>query len=102
MCPTRSRAVTRRWAEPDEVILAVEVARTSIRTDLGPKARQYAGWGAAEYWVLDLNERVVVVHTDPGDDGYRSVTRRTGRDAVGFRCSDRVMAAEDLLTVPSA
>ena len=46
---------------------------TSIRYDLGRKARDYGGWGTLEYWVVDLARRVVVVHTRPSDAGYGSV-----------------------------
>jgi Uma2 family endonuclease len=43
-------------------LLAVEVADSSLRLDVGPKARLYAETGIPEYWVVDLNAKVTLVH----------------------------------------
>jgi Uma2 family endonuclease len=51
----------------------IEVAVSSIRKDLGFKARLYAAAGVAEYWVIDANVDAVVIHLEPSDDGYRSI-----------------------------
>lgn len=59
----------------------IEVSVSSLARDLGPKASLYASAGIAEYWVVDLRGRRVVVHRDPTDDGYGSVleVRDNGR-----------------------
>ena len=44
---------------PADILLLVEVADTTLRTDLGRKARIYASGGVTEYWVVDLNQRVL-------------------------------------------
>jgi Uma2 family endonuclease len=90
-----------RWADPEEVILAVEVSLTSLRNDLGPKAVAYARWGAPAYWVLDLVHDTLVVHTDPSQDGYRSVARLRSDDEVRFPGVDRVICAADLFGMPT-
>lgn len=41
------------------VALLVEIAASTIRFDLNPKAAIYAAAGVPEYWVVDLNARVV-------------------------------------------
>jgi Uma2 family endonuclease len=91
-----------RWANADEVILAVEVSLTSLRTDLGPKATQYARWGISVYWVLDLAKDELVVHTDPSPDGYRSITRLRGDDDIQFPGAERVMCVAELFETPRA
>lgn len=55
------------------LFLAVEIADTSIRTDLGAKRRDYAEAFVPHYWVVDLNTRTTHVMTDPrgGDYGQR-------------------------------
>lgn len=53
-----------RHARPERAVLAIEVARTSLRLDLGRKARLYARHGVEEYWVVDLTDRAVHVHRD--------------------------------------
>lgn len=55
-----------------DILLLVEVADTTLRTDLGRKARIYASGGVIEYWVIDLNNRVVYVHREPAAGSYAS------------------------------
>lgn len=43
----------------DSVRLLVEVADTTLDHDLGRKAAMYASARVAEYWVVDLNGRVI-------------------------------------------
>lgn len=47
------------------VLLAVEVSDTTQGDDYGPKVTLYARAGVAEYWVLDLARRVLVVFHTP-------------------------------------
>jgi len=61
-------------ATPQDILLLVEVADKTLRTDLGRKARIYASAGIAEYWVIDLNAQTVYVHRSPLDGAYRSRT----------------------------
>ena len=67
---------------PDDVLLLIEVADSSIRTDLGWKARIYAAAGVREYWVIDLSRRRIVTHAAPDGERYTTVARRTGADTV--------------------
>jgi Uma2 family endonuclease len=68
-----------RAALPTTALLVVEVADTSRAHDLGAKSVVYARAGIPEYWVLDLVERRIVVHTEPRPDGYAGLrTLRAG------------------------
>ena len=62
-------------AHPSTAHLVVEVAQSSLPFDLDTKARLYARAGIADYWVVDLAAAEVVVHRDPRDGVYRSITR---------------------------
>lgn len=53
---------SRRHPRGDELVLIVEVADSSSRFDLTVKADLYARAGVPEYWVLDLQRRVLVIH----------------------------------------
>ncbi len=55
-----------------------EVADTSLEFDTGTKARLDAAAGIADYWVVDLASRTVIVFRDPR--GGRYETRSTFRD----------------------
>ena len=61
-----------RQPGPDDILLLVEVADSSLADD-----RQLATWvygpaGIPVYWIVNLVHRQVEVYTDPGPDGYRS------------------------------
>ena len=57
-------------ASGSDVLMAVEIAETTLARDLGPKAFEYARADIATYWVVDLDGRVVHVMTEPGENGY--------------------------------
>jgi Uma2 family endonuclease len=56
---------------PSDVALLVEVAQSSLPFDLGRKLRLYAGAGIPEYWVLDIEHQLVLVHREPVGQQYR-------------------------------
>jgi Uma2 family endonuclease len=53
------------------VLLAIEVADTSLRYDLGRKIGIYAAWGIPEVWVIDAATLVTHVFRKLGSEGYR-------------------------------
>jgi Uma2 family endonuclease len=58
---------------PSSAVLVVEVALTSKDRDLRTKPTVYAP-AVQEYWVVDLERQVVVVHRQPSAGGYGEVT----------------------------
>ena len=57
-----------RWSQADRMLLAIEILSPgSARHDRVTKRRFYARVGVPEYWVVDLDARVVE-RTRPGDD----------------------------------
>jgi Uma2 family endonuclease len=52
------------------VALVVEVSDTTLATDLGRKAALYARHGIPEYWVADIEGRVIHQMWGPGEEGY--------------------------------
>jgi Uma2 family endonuclease len=59
---------------PDDILLLIEVADTSLRYDLTTKAALYASYAIAEYWVIDLNSDTVIRHQEPVDGAYQRTT----------------------------
>jgi len=55
------------------VALVVEIADSSVTHDLGRKASVYAGYGLAEYWVIDLKTRRTHVLTRPEEGVYAQI-----------------------------
>lgn len=58
---------------PEDVLLLVEVAESSLKYDRGLKRALYAEAGIAEYWVVNLVDSVIEVYTDPVEGKYQSV-----------------------------
>lgn len=61
----------RRLPGPEDVVLVVEVSDTTLGYDKNIKLPLYAAVGIPEAWVVDLQNRQVEVHTNPGPDGYQ-------------------------------
>lgn len=72
----RPRAVSysRAHPTPEDVLLAIEVADTTVRFDRIVKARLYARAAIAEFWLADLPTETLVVHRSPRPEGYTEVT----------------------------
>lgn len=56
---------------PDEVLLVIEVADSSLRYDLEVKAPLYAKSRIPEYWVVDVADRKLHVFREPNESGYQ-------------------------------
>lgn len=50
---------------PADVFLLAEVSDSTLARDRDVKAPLYARHGIAEYWIVDLQARTVLVHRDP-------------------------------------
>ncbi len=67
---------------PGEVLLIVEVARTSLAYDTGLKARTYARLGVREYWVVNAVTLETTVFREPASGGYGSTAKIPVTDTV--------------------
>jgi Uma2 family endonuclease len=77
-------------AHPSHPALTVEVAETSLVIDRQHKGSLYARAGLADYWVLNLVDRVLEVYRDPVADSAAPFGWRYARREV-FEASARVM-----------
>ncbi len=69
-----------RDAHPSRPVLVVEVSESRLRFDRADKAAIYARAGVADYWIVNLVDRVLEVHRDPAPSAegagrweYRSI-----------------------------
>lgn len=65
-----------------DVLLAIEVAASSMAYDRGLKARIYARHGVRELWVVDAATRVTWVHQRPDADGQWGSIEKFAPDAT--------------------
>src|SRR5437763_1735105 len=57
-----------------QVLLAIEVADSSLNYDSGRKAQIYAALGVREYWVINAVTLATLVHRGPSAAGYGEMT----------------------------
>jgi Uma2 family endonuclease len=50
--------------------LLAEVSSSTLDTDLGRKLKLYAAAGVPEYWVVDVNQRLIHQMWHPGGEAY--------------------------------
>jgi len=62
--------------------LIIEGAVSSLTYDRGLKAQIYARHRVQEFWVIDANERITWVHTQPAGDTWGSVVERGPSDPL--------------------
>jgi len=85
-------------AHPSEAYLIVEVAGSSLRKDRGVKAVLYAESQVAEYWVVNLLDRVIEVYDTPEQGEYRSRRSFQNGESIRLGCfSDIVVNVDDVL-----
>ncbi len=63
------------YLQPGDVRVVVEVSDATIDDDLTRKAGIYARGGIAEYWVLDVSGRRLLVHGSPTETGYTHIVQ---------------------------
>jgi Uma2 family endonuclease len=63
-----------RHPQPQDVLLLIEVADSSLFDDQTRKLKTYAQHGIQEYWVADLNHQVWFVYREPEGQDYKFKT----------------------------
>ena len=74
---------------PADIRLLIEISDTTVRFDLHKKQALYARAAIVEYWVVDINKRLVHVHRAPERGAYANVV------TYGFHEEISPLAAPD-------
>ena len=59
---------------PQNIYLLIEVSNRTLSKDREQKTITYARNGIPEYWIIDLKNRKLIVHTQPQNNIYSQVT----------------------------
>ena len=78
----REGGYVRTHPRPEDVLLLVEVADSTLAYDRRVKLPLYAAAGIPETWLMNLQDDVIEAYTDPAPNGYRTVRRHHLRDAI--------------------
>lgn len=90
---------------PTSALLTIQVSTCTLAGDLGIKTALYAQAKVPEYWVLDINARLIHVHRTPiasaslpNGFGYQTILLLTETDSVSPLASPKSsIAVADLL-----
>jgi Uma2 family endonuclease len=86
---------------PEDVLLVVEVATTSLVHHQDRKLPLYAEACIPEAWIVDPNADVIEVHSQPRPAGYERSTRfRRGERMISANLPDLIFDAAEALPPP--
>jgi Uma2 family endonuclease len=75
---------------PENLLLVIEVADSTLRYDRDTKVPIYARNGVPEVWVIDVNTQTVHVYRDGGLHGYQQQLQKTQQDLLSPSLLPRV------------
>jgi Uma2 family endonuclease len=90
-----------RHAEPHEILLAIEVADSSLSYDTGTKLHAYARAGIPEIWIVDLTNDQILAYREPDTvtANYRSTFVVTmGHSISPLAFPDLLIAVDQIIT----
>lgn len=86
----------------DDLLLVVEVADSSLRSDRNEKLHAYAAAGIPEYWIVDLVNDRVEIHREPHGDRYgQARVAGRGESIALLAFPGDAIAVEELLPPPA-
>lgn len=93
-----------RVPEPQDVLLLIEVAESSLDYDRGPKLEMYATAEIPVYWIVDLVNEYVDVFTMPKEGTYTKRHRFLRGDSVPLpdTLPGTPIPVDDILGAPDA
>jgi Uma2 family endonuclease len=84
--------------EPEDVLLLLEVADSSLTYDRDVKLPLYARAGIPEVWLVALLQQSVTLYREPGEEGYGFVKRlRCGETLSSLALPAVQMGVNDIL-----
>ncbi len=82
---------------PDDVLLVIEVAETSVEYDRNIKLPLYARAGLAEAWLVNLPKTILEVYTQPVNGKYKkSLKLKRGESLVSPTVHDLSFAVDEV------
>jgi Uma2 family endonuclease len=83
---------------PGRALWVIEVAAESLRKDRHIKGPLYAASGFAEYWIVNLVDKVVEAHRGPEGDAWARITRHGQGETIAPEAfPDLALAIGDFL-----
>jgi hypothetical protein len=67
---------------PEDVLLLIEIADSSLTFDRRVKAPLYGQAGVRELWIVNIKDRTIEVYREPSDAGFRAISIVRGQERV--------------------
>lgn len=84
-------------ARPDDVLLLIEVADTSLGYDREQKLPRYAASTIAEVWIIDVEQRLVEQYVQPQQGHYTHLTKILFGQAIQAKTLPQIHLTTDQL-----
>lgn len=78
----KGKSYASRKPHPEDVLLVIEVAGSSLAYDLGKKCQLYAEAGVRDYWAIDIFGRQAHIFRDASPSGYRTHQKRSTTEVL--------------------
>jgi Uma2 family endonuclease len=82
---------------PEDIYWLIEVSNETLTKDLEQKTIIYARNGIPEYWVIDLKNNQLIVHTQPQNSSYARIVKYQVGAISPLAFSEIVIAIDRLL-----
>jgi Uma2 family endonuclease len=86
-----------RHRGPEDILLAIEIADSSVEYDRDVKTRIYAKAGVPEYWLADLDTNIVWRYSLPERDAYSNVEQYRRGEPIAPRLLPSCIIDVDVL-----
>jgi Uma2 family endonuclease len=87
----------KRHPHPQDIYLLIEIAKKTLKFDLEQKSKIYARNQIPEYWVIDLINKELIVHTQPQADFYTQIAKYNSGNIVTQAFPNIVIEISQLL-----
>jgi len=88
----------RAKARPEDVLLVIEIARSSLEYDRLIKLPRYAAAGIVEVWIVNLVDERIEAYRDPAGGVYRTITiHLPGETLTPVALPDITVGVEEIL-----
>jgi Uma2 family endonuclease len=82
---------------PENIFWLIEFSNSSLEKDLGVKTKLYAGANIAEYWIVNLKNRELLVFRSPSKGEYQSQTTLIQGEIAALAFADVLFSVNRLL-----
>ena len=81
----------------EDIYWLIEVSQRTLKKDLEQKVTTYARNGISEYWVIDLKNKKLIIHTQPSKDKYLQIVEYQSGTVTPQAFADIKIAVDKLL-----